>query len=62
MLQVFFLTLGNKKENCFSKLIIFAELNEDFCKPFKMKATECRIVPLIKFIPCYKFSPIVAVL
>lgn len=59
MLQVFF-TLGNKRENCFSKLAIFAELNEGFCKPFKRKATGCRIVPLMEFIPCYEFSPVVA--
>lgn len=37
---------------------MFAELNEGFCKPLKMKATGCQIVPLMKFIPCYKFSPI----
>lgn len=61
VLQVF-LPVGNKRENWYSKLVVFAHLNEFFCMPFKMKATTCRIVPLMKFILSYKFSPIVAVL
>lgn len=28
---------------------MFAELNDRFCKPFKMKAAGCRIFPLMKF-------------